>query len=44
VVAYAKRLGHEDAASLLGRTLEEEKATDAMLSQLAETTINAQAV
>ncbi len=44
VVAYAKRLGHEDAVPLLEQTLEEEKATDAMLSQLAETSINAQAV
>ena len=44
VVAYAKRLGHEDAAGLLEQTLEEEKATDAKLSKLAETSINAQAV
>ena len=44
VVAYARRLGHEDAIPLLEQTLEEEKATDAKLSQLAETSINAQAV
>lgn len=44
VVAYAKRLGHDDAVGLLQQTLEEEKATDAKLSQLAETSINAQAV
>lgn len=44
VVAYARRLGHEDAVPLLEQTLEEEKATDAKLSQLAETSINAQAV
>ncbi len=44
VIAYAERLGHEDALALLKQTLEEEKATDAKLSQLAETSINAQAV
>ena len=44
VVAYAKRLGHTDAVALLEQTLEEEKATDAKLSQLAETSVNAQAV
>ena len=44
VVAYARRLGHGDAVPLLEQTLEEEKATDAKLSQLAETSINAQAV
>lgn len=44
VIAYAERLGHEDALALLKKTLEEEKATDAKLSQLAETSINAQAV
>jgi ferritin-like metal-binding protein YciE len=44
VVAYAGRLGHQDAIPLLEQTLEEEKATDAKLSQLAETSINAQAV
>lgn len=44
VIAYAKRLGHQDAVPLLEQTLEEEKAADAKLSQLAETSINAQAV
>ena len=44
VVAYARRLGHDEAAALLEQTLEEEKATDAKLTQLAETSINAQAV
>lgn len=43
VVAYARRLGYDEAAALLEKTLEEEKATDAKLSQLAETSINAQA-
>lgn len=41
--AFAKRLGHPDAARLLHQTLEEEKATDAKLTQLAESGINEQA-
>lgn len=44
VVAYAQKLGHQDALSLLQKTLDEEKETDAKLSELAETSINAQAV
>ena len=44
VIAYAERLGHEDALALLKQTLEEEKTTDAKLSELAETSINARAV
>lgn len=43
-LAYAKRLGHQDAVTALEQTLQEEKATDAELSKLAETSINAQAV
>lgn len=42
--ALAAQLGHEDVASLLGKTLEEEKATDAKLTKLAESSINAKAV
>jgi len=42
--AFAKKLGHQDAARLLHQTLEEEKATDAKLTQLAEAGINQQAV
>src|SRR6266567_3619576 len=34
--ALATRLGHEDIAELLGQTLEEEKETDAKLTELAE--------
>jgi ferritin-like metal-binding protein YciE len=41
--AFAKKLGHADAARLLHQTLEEEKATDAKLTQLAEAGINDQA-
>jgi ferritin-like metal-binding protein YciE len=41
--AFAKQLGHEDVASLLHQTLEEEKATNAKLNSLAEGAINAKA-
>jgi len=37
---WAKALGHDDVAELLSSTLEEEKAADAKLSELAETGIN----
>jgi ferritin-like metal-binding protein YciE len=36
----AKTLGNEEIASLLGETLEEEKETDELLTQLAENNIN----
>ena len=36
LATWAKQLGHEDAARLLGETLEEEKRTDELLSQIAE--------
>ncbi len=42
--AFARLLDHEDAAELLEQTLEEESATDAALTELAESAINAQAV
>ena len=41
--ALANRLGHEDIADLLGQTLEEEKETDAKLTELAESAANAEA-
>jgi ferritin-like metal-binding protein YciE len=41
--ALAKCLGHDEAADLLGETLEEEKAADAKLTELAESAINAEA-
>lgn len=34
--AWAKQLGHQDAARLLAETLEEEKKTDELLTQIAE--------
>jgi len=41
--AFAKQLGHPDAASLLHQTLEEEKRTDEKLTQLAKQNVNAKA-
>ncbi len=41
--AFAKRLGHANAAAVLHETLEEEKATDEKLTQLAERGINQKA-
>lgn len=41
LVAWATQLGHADAATLLAATLQEETATDAALTQLAETAVNA---
>jgi ferritin-like metal-binding protein YciE len=41
--AFARKLGHDDVAELLDETLEEEKATDAKLTKLAETAVNSEA-
>jgi ferritin-like metal-binding protein YciE len=43
LVAWAKTLGRSDCASLLQKNLDEEKATDKKLNDLAETTVNAKA-
>ncbi|MBV8662254.1 MAG: ferritin-like domain-containing protein [Hyphomicrobiales bacterium] len=40
---WASQLGMKDAVPLLEQTLEEEKKTDALLSQLAESSVNAHA-
>lgn len=40
LVAWAKELGREDCASLLQQNLDEEKATDAKLTELAEARVN----
>ncbi len=40
LIAWAEKLGLEDAAELLQETLEEEKNTDQALTKLAETAIN----
>jgi hypothetical protein len=39
-MSWAKALGHDDVAELLSSTLEEEKAADEKLSELAEAGIN----
>ena len=41
--AFARQLGHDDAASLLEQTLEEEKETDQRLTEIAEAHINRRA-
>ena len=43
LVTWAKRLGRNDCASVLQKTLDEEKATDQKLTQLAESGINLKA-
>jgi ferritin-like metal-binding protein YciE len=43
LVAWARALGHDDAADLLQQTLDEEKAADEKLTALAEGGINQQA-
>ncbi len=40
LTAWAKELGHDDAANLLHQTLEEEKRTDEMLTQMAKARVN----
>jgi ferritin-like metal-binding protein YciE len=41
--AIARKLGHDDVAKLLEETLAEEKATDAKLTELAESAVNSEA-
>jgi ferritin-like metal-binding protein YciE len=43
LIAWAKLLGRNDAAALLNQTLDEEKATDKKLTQMAESQINSKA-
>jgi ferritin-like metal-binding protein YciE len=43
LIAWAKKLELEKAVTLLSKTLEEEEATDAALTELAESVINAEA-
>ena len=42
--AFAKILGHDDIVKLLDETLEEEKAADSKLNDLAESSVNMEAV
>jgi ferritin-like metal-binding protein YciE len=43
LIAWAKQLGRPDCASVLQQNLEEEKATDAKLTSLAERNVNVKA-
>jgi ferritin-like metal-binding protein YciE len=43
LVAWAKRLGCEDCADILRQTLEEEKAADKKLTEVAESHVNRRA-
>jgi ferritin-like metal-binding protein YciE len=43
VIAHARQLGYNSVASLLEKTLEEEKQTDEKLTKLAENRVNVQA-
>jgi ferritin-like metal-binding protein YciE len=43
LVAWAKQLGRNDCASVLQKTLDEEKATDKKLTSLAESKVNLRA-
>jgi len=43
LIAWAKQLGRNDCASILERTLKEEKAADAKLNALAESFVNRRA-
>ena len=43
LVAWAEEMGHNEVVGLLRKTLDEEKATDAKLSQLAESRLNRKA-
>ena len=43
LVAWAKQLGRNDAATLLNQTPDEEKATDKKLTEMAESQINREA-
>jgi len=43
LIAWAKQLGHGNVVSLLNQTLEEEKATDQKLTEMAEAQVNRKA-
>ena len=43
LIAWAKQLGRNDCASILQKTLDEEKATDKKLTSLAESKANLRA-
>ena len=43
LIAWAKQLGRNDCASVLQKTLDEEKATDKKLTAMAESKVNLRA-
>ena len=43
LIAFARQLGRNDAADVLRQTLEEEKATDKKLTEIAESRVNRKA-
>ena len=43
MIAWAKQLGRNDCASVLQKTLDEEKATDQKLTKLADSRVNLRA-
>jgi ferritin-like metal-binding protein YciE len=43
VVAWARQMGHDEGVELLQKTLEEEKAADDKLTQIAESSVNQKA-
>ena len=43
LIAWAKEMGRHDCATVLQQTLDEEKATDAKLTQIAEARVNRKA-
>jgi ferritin-like metal-binding protein YciE len=43
LIAWAKQLGRADCANVLQQTLDEEKATDSKLTELAERQVNRKA-
>jgi ferritin-like metal-binding protein YciE len=43
LIAWAKQLGRDDCASVLAETLEEEKAADEKLTEVAESRVNMEA-
>ena len=43
LIAWAEKLELEKAVTLLSKTLEEEQATDAALTELAESVVDAEA-
>jgi ferritin-like metal-binding protein YciE len=44
LIAWARQLGLDDCANILGETLQEEKAADKKLTEVAESEVNAQAM